>query len=303
MVASARTSLPDVEFVTLEAMGASMDVDVSSRDIARRFGLSHRVLPLHEANDEAAAIWDRLFGDCVIEGTRRMYTTVGELTDRNAVLAGLFGETARCRLYRQDYATINNAKIDVRFIADRLTLPPHPELLESMSAWLAELEGQLNSVIMEMAFIELKVGVWAMGQRAISNSFKLGFLPFCQRRVLEAFVGVEPARKGTRALFQGVIYRLWPELMEFQINKYGDRRDYFTVFKKLSDPNKVRRYLRDRLAREARLPSALAVPYRQGVSGRIDQASAFVEPELETELPVGSTMSLLYSGWLKSPQL
>jgi hypothetical protein len=223
---------------------------VSDR-IARRFGLVHRVMPLREASDEAAAIWDRMVGDCMVEETRRTYTTVGDLVERNAILTGLFGETARCRLYRQDYDTINTGAIDVHFLADRLTVPQYPELLENFGVWLAELEGQPNSVIMEMAFIELKVGVWAMGQRSISNSIKLNFLPFAQRRVLEAFVGVEPAKKGTGALFQAIIFRLWPELMDFPINKYGDARDRLTVFKKLANPNKVRRYIRDRLAKKA----------------------------------------------------
>jgi hypothetical protein len=147
--------------------------------------------------------------------------------------------------------SINDAVIDVRFIADRLTLPPHPELLENMAVWLAEMEGQPNSVIMEMAFVELKVGVWAMGKRPMGNSIKLNFQPFCQRRILEAFVGVAPAEKGTKTLFQAVIMRLWPELMEFPINRYGDLRDRLTIFKKLIYPNKVRRYLRDRLAKKA----------------------------------------------------
>ncbi|HLZ75557.1 hypothetical protein [Phenylobacterium sp.] len=249
LVASCRPIVDKVEFFTLEAPNTDMDADVSSR-IAKRFGLAHRVMPLHAASEEAMAVWDRMVGDCTMEVTRRTYTTVADLTERNAILTGLYGETARCRLYRQDYETINQGVIDVDFIADRLTVPQHPELLDNFREWLAELEGQPNSVIMEMAFVELKVGIWSMGQRPISNSVKLNFLPFCQRRVLEMFVGVEPAKKGTEALFMAVILRLWPELMEFKINKYGDARDRLTIFKKLANPNKVRRYLRDRFAKK-----------------------------------------------------
>lgn len=249
LVASCRRVVDKVEFFTLLVPRTEMDADVSSR-IAKRYGLSHRLLPLHEASDEAAAIWDRMVGDSTMEVTRRSYTTVGDLTDRNAILTGLYGETARCRLYRQDYATINQSVIDVDFIADRLTVPQHPEVREAFRIWLAGLEGHPNSVIMEMAFIELKVGIWSMAQRPISNSIKLNLLPYCQRRVLERFVGVEPAKKDTHTLFWAMILRLWPELKEFKINRYGDVRDRLTVFKKLSDPNKVRRYLRDRLAKK-----------------------------------------------------
>lgn len=249
LVASCRPVIDEVEFFTLLVPRTEMDADVSSR-IAKRFGLTHRLLPLHEASEEAMAIWDRMVGDSTMEVTRRSYTTVGDLTERNAILTGLYGETARCRLYRQDYETINQSVIDVDFIADRLTVPQHPEVLEQFRIWLAGLEGHPNSVIMEMAFVELKVGIWSMAQRPISNSVKLNLLPYCQRRVLERFIGVEPAQKTTHRLFMAMILRLWPELMEFKINRYGDVRDRLTVFKKLSDPNKVRRYLRDRLARK-----------------------------------------------------
>jgi len=253
LVASCRPVLDDVEFFTIQAPNTDpkvdLDADVSAR-IGKRFGLHHRVLYLKQADEQAMAVWDRMVGDNMVEVTRRTYTTVRELTERNAILTGLYGETARCRLYRQDYETINSGTIDVDFIADRLTLPKHPELLDNFRIWLAGLEGQPNSVVMEMAFVELKVGVWSMGQRPISNSVKLNLLPFCQRRVLDGFVGVEPAKKGTSALFMGVIMRLWPELMEFKINKFGDGRDRLTVFRKLSDPNKVRRFLRDRFAKK-----------------------------------------------------
>jgi hypothetical protein len=252
LVASSRHCLPRVQFFTLEAPNAEMDTDVAHR-LAERFGLSHRVLPLHDADQEALEIWDRMVSDCMLEHTRRTHITLRDLTDVDAVMAGLFGETARCRLYRQDYATINEGTIDSRFLADRLTVPPHPALLEAFDVWLGEIQGQPNSVIMEMAFVELKVGIWAMGQRPMTNSLKLNLLPFAQRRVLDAFVGVAPAEKGTKRLFQAVLERQWSELMEFPINKYGDLRDRLTVFKKLTDANKVRRYLRDRFAKKKML--------------------------------------------------
>ena len=47
-----------------------------------------------------------------------------------------------------------------------------------------------------------------------------------------------------------MINALWPELSEIPVNKYGDARDYLSLWKKISNPNRVRRFLRDRLARK-----------------------------------------------------
>jgi len=250
LLASCRTSLASCEFFTLEAPNAEMDIEVG-RAIASRFSLTHKVLPLRQASEREVAIWDRMVGDCMIEAPRRTHVTLRDLTDRNAMFTGMYGEVGRCRLYRQDLAEINYMRIDARFVVDRLTLPAHAELLDNIKLWFAGLDGQPNSVILDLAFHELKFGSWAMGQRPITNSIKLNFLPFAQRAVLEAFIGVEPTKKGTDNLFWALIGRLWPELADVPINKYGDARDYLIFWKKLSNPNRVRRYLRDRLARKA----------------------------------------------------
>ena len=251
LLASCREVTERCEFFTIRAPDAELDIEVS-KGIAERLGLSHRVLPLRQAEPGQVAIWDRTVGDCMVEAPRRTHPTLRELVGREAMFTGMYGEVGRCRLYRQDYLRINDAKIDARFVIDRLTLPPHPELIENVAIWLRSLEGQPNSVILDLAFHELKFGNWAMGQRPFTNSIKLNFVPFAQRAVMDAFLGVSPAQKGTEDLFWALIKRLWPELAEVPINKYGDARDYMTLWKKVSNPHRVRRFLRDRLAKKAR---------------------------------------------------
>lgn len=248
LLAGCRSSVDRCDFFTLQAPSAQMDIDIS-RDLARRFGLSHQVLPLRQATNVEMAIWDRMVGDCVVETPRLTHTTLRQLDDYDVVLTGVFGEVGRCRLYRQDFAKINVEQIDARFLIDRLTLPRHPELVADIEAWLEGLKGQPNSVIMDLAYIELRCASWAMGQRPITNSVKLNFTPFAQRAVFEAFIGVAPEDKGTKALFWATIKALWPELANLKINKYGDLRDYLVLLKKASDLRRVQKFLRDRMAR------------------------------------------------------
>lgn len=249
LVAACHDELARSAFFTIDTK-VPIDVDMS-QVIAKRFGLNHSVIPARLADEAQMAVWDRVVGDCMIEAPRMTHPTLGGLTDRDAVFTGMYGEVGRCRLYRQDLTRINDAKIDARFIIDRLTLPAHPELVQNIGLWFDGLAGQPNSVILDLAFHELKFGSWAMGQRPMTNSIKLNLLPFAQRRVLDAFIGVKPQDKGTEALFWGIIERLWPDLAAVPINKYGDLRDYLTLWEKISNPNRVRRFLRDRLARKS----------------------------------------------------
>ena len=248
LVASCHERLERCYFFTIET-DAKLDVEMS-QVIAKRFGLAHHIVPPRLATAEQMAIWDRVVGDCMIEAPRSTHPTLGDLTDVDAIYTGMYGEVGRCRLYRQDLHVINQAHIDARFVIDRLTLPPHPELIENITVWLQGLAGQPNSVILDIAFHELKFGVWAMGQRPMTNSIKLNLLPIAQRKVLDAFIGVAPAEKGTSGLFPTIIENLWPELLQVPINKFGDFRDFLAPLEKISRPNRVRRFLRDRFARK-----------------------------------------------------
>jgi hypothetical protein len=251
VLASCRDHLATCRFFTIAAPAAEMDMAIGS-EIAQRFGFKHEILPLKPADAVQMATWDRMAGDGMMEAPRLTHPTLRELTDRNALLTGLFGEIGRCRYYRQDLMEINDSTIDARFVIDRLTVPAHPRVVESIDAWLAELRGQPNSVILDLSLLELKLGCWAMPQRAMTSSVKWAFMPFTQRAVFDAFIGVAPADKGTKALFWAIIKNLWPELAAMPINKYGDARDYSVLWKKLTNPVRVRRFLRDRLAKKSR---------------------------------------------------
>ena len=118
----------------------------------------------------------------------------------------------------------------------RLTIPSYPPQLANLDEWFDGVACLPNSVILDLAFLELKFGSWAMGQHPLQNALKLHFFPFSQRDVLEAFMGVSPSEKGTERLFRACIDGLWPELTEIPVNSYGDYRDYLVLLGKLTNP-------------------------------------------------------------------
>ncbi len=248
LLASAREVIPQCEFATFNHPTAKLDVDVA-RALAQRFALPHHVEQVLEADDFQRASWDRAVGDCVIEGNRTSHPTLKTLR-ANVVLTGMYGEIGRCRLYRQDLDIINESKIDSSFIVSRLTLPHHQKLGEAIEKWFEGVRSLPNSVILDLAFLELKFGSWAMGQHPIQNTYKFHLLPYAQRQVLEAFIGVNPIEKTTDRLFTACIMKLWPDLMIFPINKYGDYRDHLVTLNKITRPSRVKRFLRDRLAKK-----------------------------------------------------
>lgn len=238
-------------FFTVAVSDGKIDVDVA-RDLTDRFGISHKTIEPTVSSSEEAEIWDRATGHCVNESNRSSYRTLDRLSDVDFILTGMFGEIGRCRLYRQDYYNINDKHIDESFVISRLTLPQFEPLNNNIKEWLNTLDGISNANVLDLAFWELKFGSWAMGQRPIQNSVKYALHPFTQRNILQLFLSLDPIEKQGGALFDECIKLQWPELLNTPINAYGDLRDYLGLLRKISNPYRVRRFLRDRFARADR---------------------------------------------------
>ncbi len=247
IIAAAAEPVRDrIGFVTVGEPAQGIDQVMTAR-MAQGLGLKHRLIPLIPAPLAEQQAWDRHVGHAVRESNRVMHPSLRQIGEQ-VMLTGMYGETGRARLYRQDLATINDAPATAEFVLSRLTLPLDAEQVENVRAWLAPIAWMPRSAILDLAFNELKFGSWAMAQGPIQKAIKLSLMPFAQRSVQNAFMSVPPLEKGTTALFQTIGEALWPAIMAFPVNRYGDYRDRFTRVSKLFKRESLVRYLRDRFA-------------------------------------------------------
>lgn len=248
VLASSRKAVSEVEYFTLAARGSEID-RWAAGELARRLDLKHRVLPLIPSTPEDIAMWDERVGYSVRESNREQFRSVAALGPSAIIATGMYGEVGRCRLYRQNVDTINQMTVSAAFVAARLTIPAPPPVLRSLEQWVERLAGFPPSVIMDLAFLELKFGSWAMGQKPATSQAAFTISPMAQRPVLSAFIFTKPEEKRTTRLFDALIAACWPEAASLPVNKYGDYRDQLALLRKAANPNRVRRFLRDRLAR------------------------------------------------------
>lgn len=247
LLAAARDVRDQLEFVTFGSPGEGLDQDLA-RHICRQLGVRHQLIPIIDAPAQEMKVWDRRVGHCMSEVNRRIHPTLAQVAS-DVVLTGMWGEAGRARLYRRDFDTINRKPATAEFVLSRLTLPLDPEQVDDVAAWLDGISWMPRSMVLDMAFNELKFGTWAMGQAPAQKAIKLSLMPYCQLSVQKAFLETPPQVKGTTALFNAIGQQLWPEAMKFPVNRYGDWRDYRGKLRKLTDPERLRRYLRDRFAR------------------------------------------------------
>jgi hypothetical protein len=246
LMAAARNVRDRIGFVTFGQPGEGLDQDMAAK-MAAALGLTHALIPIRDAAAEDQARWDRLVGHCMREVNRRIHPTLAEVP-YDFILTGMYGEIGRARLYRQDIETINDRPATAEFVLSRLTLPLDPEQVADVAKWVDGLSWMPRSMVLDMAFNELKFGSWAVGQSPAQKAIRFSMMPFAQAEVQAAFLRTPPAVKGTEALFTRMAERLWPEAMAFPVNRYGDWRDRFGRFAKLTKRESVVRYLRDRLA-------------------------------------------------------
>ena len=247
LLAAARHVTDRIGFATFGDPDEGLDQIMSAR-MADALGLRHRLIPVVDAPEAERLRWDRMVGHCMREVNRRIHPALAAVP-ADYVLTGMYGEIGRARLYRQDIDTINDKPATADFVLSRLTLPRDADHVADIAQWVEGIAWMPRSMVLDMAFNELKFGTWAMGQAPAQKACKFSFIPFGQMAVQAAFMRMPPRVKGTEALFTRIVETLWPEAMEFPVNRYGDWRDRFGKLAKLTRRESIVRYLRDRLAR------------------------------------------------------
>lgn len=230
---------------TFRVPGLSVDT-VTAPELCRRLGLSHEFLEILFSDEAGKAWWDRMVGYSVREVNRNTFPTLlGVKAD--LTLSGIYGETGRIYLYRKDAAIINSQPVNLESLLRRMALPRDPELLENLAGWIKPLMHLPSSVILDLAYVELRVGSWAVGQSPAQKAFSSVMMPLAQRRVQAAMIAVDPVRRGNGPLFHRIGTINWPEAMEIPINRFGDHRDFLVKVGAVRTLEKVRRLVRKRL--------------------------------------------------------
>lgn len=233
ILSASRDVCEQCEFFTFGTKDHGLDPVVAEK-IARKLGLKHRFLEPVLSSEKDKEQWDILVGHSTHEVNRNLYKTLSLLTS-DVMLTGMYGETGRSRLYQKELDRIEKASITDRFVAGRISAPmDDAEVVATLNAWLKTIDWAPNWKILDLAFNELRFGGWAMAQATAARGVQFTLIPFAQYSVQEAFMNVRPSEKTTSELFHRIGTLLWPEAMEFSINKFDDYRDQVKILKKLT---------------------------------------------------------------------
>ncbi|MBB3318091.1 MULTISPECIES: hypothetical protein [unclassified Rhizobium] len=234
-----RSFAGDIDFVTVKAPGAELDV-TRSRELARRFDLKHRLLEYVEADANGARAWQMRVGHCITGSNMTMHPSVEPLNGR-IFIGGLGGEIGRGFLWLNSEQGI---AIDAPGIVSRLKLPQHPLLLKEVQRWLEPLRHYDSLFLLDLAYMELRMSCWAFSQSYAAPRI-VEVNPLVSRDIYMAMLSVPPSLRRNNGLIVQGIQQTWPELLSLPINRYGDWRDRARIARNaMASPNRAIRKIR-----------------------------------------------------------
>jgi hypothetical protein len=224
LLACAREQLNKIQFFTFARDRETADTHIA-RALARRFGLDHRVLPMEYANSDELAAWLDRTGDCVSGDIWKIHPTLRRLDPTRALLPGMAGEVARA-FYWQDTDSAAT-RLSPRELVRRCHLPANEQILDGAEAWLAEIADFDCLTILDLMYIEQRLGCWGGPQqyggddRAVRQLF-----PLAHRAVFEAMLALPADYRREEQLARQICELAWPELLSLPFNEFSGWQRY-----------------------------------------------------------------------------
>ncbi len=233
LLACAREHLQNIGFFTIRIpdKGGRLDCEVASQ-MAKRYGLNHRILEFEEATETELNEWLYRTGNCVAGRSWRNVRTLKQLDPQRAFLLGLGGEVGRSFYWRA--SDTESTPIAPNELLQMIHLPVTPDFQEQANQWLKNL-GILNTfTVLDFLHIEQRLGCWAgpLQYGHITSAFRI--YPLCHRKIIELMLSLPPDYKRSQMLAHDLIKSLYSELLMFPFNEPIGIKRYFWIFKNVA---------------------------------------------------------------------
>lgn len=208
-----------------------VDKDVAmARKVAERAGVGIDVLRVATGSSQDFDRWMYRTGDSVAGRIAREYVTLQQLNPRGALLPGNGGAVGKGVYWRPDDFcgdAINEASLTPETLLRRIKLPVADPLLEHAAAWLRGLAAQQRLTVLDLLYLEQRLGCWAGPQQYGVDSFVACHLsPYTDRVIFEAMLGLSVPYKRENHLARDLCHRLWPELAQLPFNQWPGFRGW-----------------------------------------------------------------------------
>ena len=227
LLACAKESLEKVRFVTFD-YGESVHSDIDTHTalrLGRTFRLDHILVPIEPAASDDEANYLFRIGYSGNPGKARDFykACAQHLDSGRAWLTGFAGGIGRANYWSPDLAEIDGRLSSLGLIA-RLDLSGSQPTKAAMEEWVSGLPELDAWSVMDLLFLEQRVGCWSSPHLYGVAPFRLNLLPFCDRRIVDASLRLPISYRSRKQLADDMIALAWPELGAFPYHSFTGMR-------------------------------------------------------------------------------
>jgi hypothetical protein len=243
LLAACRDIAGSIDFVTVDAPGTRLD-RTRAAELAARFGLHLRLLPMVAADAAGAGEWHARASHCIGGPNMISHPTIRAVEGARWFIGGLGGEIGRGFFWRP--TDTDRTRITADTLVQRFGMPLDPQVHQAVEAWLPGVAGFDPFLQLDLAYLELRMGCWAFAQSYSSPRVR-HMHPLISRESFTAMMSLPPDWRRSGRMVTTCIRGAWPELLDLPINRYGDHRDTLRLIgRALAEPHLVLKKLRKR---------------------------------------------------------
>lgn len=218
LLACARRWADEIRFYTtaLPDETARIDCQVAAR-IAARHGLSYRKIPWAPASDSESEAWLHRTGYVVSGRIRQGIRTEEQLDPDRVNVLGLAGEVGRCAYWREN-DTVDRS-LTPSDVLSRLELPALPTFIDRAEQWLEEVGSYDALTVLDLLYLEQRLGCWAGPTLHGSVRPRFAVLPFANTALFEQMLALPHEFRRRERLSRDLIASRWRQLLELPFNQ------------------------------------------------------------------------------------
>jgi hypothetical protein len=185
--------------------------------------LDHFFLDVRHATRQQQREWLYLTGHSVSGDIWRIHKTLESLEPSRALLHGIGGEVGRAFYWRDGDAP--RTRITATDLLERSGIPTEAVLVRDIEAWLGGLAGLTALDVLDLYYLEHRLGGWAAPQHYgnLTSLFELS--PFNQRPVFSSMLKLPYEYRWNKQLSIDICRDEWSALLAMPFNEFtGSRR-------------------------------------------------------------------------------
>jgi len=202
-------------FTSMIDDAARWDARVAHK-IADTYSLNHANLEYDPPNEQERSLWLASTGYCVGGRASYNFKTIAVATKGKAVLMGLSGEAGRAYY---GAGVQHDTKIDGNFLLKKLGFQQHKFLLPSAVKWLEGLSGLNAQQIMDLFYIEIRLGCWAGPQMVAMGPALTRVLPYNHRAIFKEVQKIPYQKRKQEWIPDSIVRLKAPELCRIAYKK------------------------------------------------------------------------------------